>query len=120
MSDIYFQYPSSHILGFQFRRTFSRPTVWEDSLVSSTLPNPQTRLGPDIQKHCVIRSDLRHLPKSEFIKERKGLRSYYVADYELIASLRNNNLNLALQYRRKRYGVADVLFETAQASTNET
>ncbi|KAI9865698.1 MAG: hypothetical protein M1813_002156 [Trichoglossum hirsutum] len=98
-----------HTFSYAFSRHFKTVTPWTDTLVSSDADQPPTRHDPAIvHKHCNIISDLTHLKKSKFTRRWQNWKPYYVAEYELIMNLKNNNLGFALQYNGTRYGAANV------------
>ena len=96
------------------RRSFKKLAVWEDTLVCSTEFPPPNRAGPSVYNHCLIRSDLRHLDiKRDFRKIRRGFSTSYLAEYDLILSLKDDYLDFCLSYQGKRFGAAtNIYFET--------
>ncbi|KAH0558375.1 hypothetical protein GP486_004965 [Trichoglossum hirsutum] len=98
-----------HTFSYAFSRHFRTVTPWTDTLVSCEADRPPTRYDPAVvRKHCNIVSDLTHLKKSRFSRRWKNWRPYYMAEYELVMNLKNNNLGFALHYKGNRYGATNV------------
>ena len=74
-------------------------------------------MQPPVQKLCAITSDLTHLNKKSgagagFKRKWRGLKPYYVAEYDIEMGVRNGaQLVFGLKYRDQRFGVASVEFE---------
>ncbi|KAI9773266.1 MAG: hypothetical protein M1839_002178 [Geoglossum umbratile] len=101
-----------HAFNYTFSRHFRTLTPWSDSLVSSDADQPPSRFGSSVRKHCTIISDLTHLKKSRFKRKWRNWRPYYVAEYELVMSLKGGHLGFALAWGGKRWGERlDVEFE---------
>lgn len=69
-------------------------------------------MQPPVQKLCAITSDLTHIKKGAGFKRKwRGLKPYYVAEYDIEMGVRNAQLTFTLKYREQRFGVASVEFE---------
>ncbi|CAF9934329.1 MAG: hypothetical protein HETSPECPRED_009185 [Heterodermia speciosa] len=98
----------------RFHRPFRTLTTWRDTLVCCDSDPPPPRMQPPVQKLCAITSDLTHIKKSGagFKRKWRGLKPYYVAEYDIEMGVRNGaQLVFGLKYREQRFGVASVEFE---------
>ena len=103
----------SHEIGYGFSRIFTELEPWKDVLVSSESPTPPTRVDEQVQYHCVLKSDLTSLSlRHDFKRHRIDFRShYYTAEYDLVLSLADNNLTLALSFNGRNQGLVTVEFD---------
>ena len=81
--------------------------------MSSESPTPPTRVDEHVQYHCVLKSDLTSFSlRHDFKRHRIDFRNYYyTADYDLVVSLRDNNLTLALSFNGIDQGLVTVEFD---------
>ncbi|KAI9763900.1 MAG: hypothetical protein M1840_009012 [Geoglossum simile] len=94
-----------HVFTYAFSRHFNTLTPWSDALVSSTADHPPSRYDPSsVHKHGTIISDLTHLKKSKFKRKWRKWRPYYVAEYELVMSLKGGDLGFALAWGGRTWG----------------
>ena len=100
------------MVGHKFYRHFRHLEVWKDELVSCSLDVPPTREDQSITKLCTVVSDLTYLKKrSSFKRNWSRFKPYYLAYYDIVFHVENNNLRFTLEYNGQNYGVASVEFE---------
>ncbi|KAI1084122.1 actin-like ATPase domain-containing protein [Whalleya microplaca] len=86
--------------------------IFYDELLASDSKTPPTHPGEDAKVSCTLTSDLRKVPKSEFVK-RRGVNGieYYQINFDLVISTVAANMKFSLERAGKEMGSVDARYE---------
>jgi hypothetical protein len=99
------------VIAHDFHRHFRNCVPWESILVSSEADSPPQRKDSTVVNHCTVTSDLSHVSKAMFKRRWRNCRRFYTAEYQLLMSLKGNNIKFELSFSGQTFGVKDVTFD---------